>query len=63
MRGDGVGDGRVLAVMGGVAAAAVASQRCCGSAWDNKDAVSLTCSAVVRSCYDVTRAAIGVSDN
>ncbi|CAD7943015.1 unnamed protein product [Amoebophrya sp. A25] len=49
-----------LAVCGGVAAAALGSQRCCGSAWSNEDHVSLACSAVYRSCYDVSRAALGV---
>ncbi|CAD7952662.1 unnamed protein product [Amoebophrya sp. A120] len=49
-----------LAVCGGIAAAALGSQRCCGSAWTNEDHVSLACSAVYRSCYDVTRAALGV---
>eukprot|EP00392_Amoebophrya_sp_AT5.2_P002090 g2095.t1 len=49
-----------LAVCGGIVAAALGSQRCCGSAWTNEDHVSLACSAVYRSCYDVTRAALGV---
>lgn len=49
-----------LGVCGGIAAAALGSQRCCGAAWSNEDHVSLACSAIYRSCYDVTRSALGV---
>ncbi len=36
-----------LGVCGGITAAALGSQRCCGSAWSNEDHVSLACSAVL----------------
>lgn len=35
-----------LGAVGGITAAALGSQRCCGSAWSNEDHVSLACSAV-----------------
>lgn len=44
----------------GIAAAAVASMRCCGSAWDNSSTVNLACSALYRSCYDVTKMSLAV---